>query len=369
MSKPRRGSDDDDDEPPLHLEDEDALVGWSEPHLEAKLDELAIDWSRPLTMVEQEAQLALCREKQRKIYREKKARLAAMAAAAIAERRSEAGKPNIGGAHREYAGPKARITPVVLQVPADTSANDLDEPTSNDSDDMEPVIRTEADLHAATSAAAAALLPRHRLKAMVRPPHAPTVTMTMHHDPPTISPARVSSPTLRAHTIPPAVKLELNKTELPHVCKGPVLDDADLYAQQTHYSNNLPKRTVVKKGLSYEAGAPAPLRPFERDMATKALQHKSKTRRHMELQQLEQALRLRENRKVDIERQLRMVRSIATLRQVPLPPATQQINVSAPTMSTQVLTLPPTAVMRSSASTPLLDSARQRGSRGRRAGV
>ncbi|KAF0701290.1 Aste57867_8219 [Aphanomyces stellatus] len=98
------------------------------------------------------------------------------------------------------------------QVTADTSsADELDEPTSNDSDDMGLVIRTEADLHAVALAAAAALLPRHRLKAMVRPPHAPTVIMTMHHDPSTISPARVTQ------TSPPPLHLAQDASHIDFV--------------------------------------------------------------------------------------------------------------------------------------------------------
>ncbi|ETV94157.1 hypothetical protein, variant [Aphanomyces invadans] len=168
-----------------------------------------------------------------------------------------------------------------------------------------------------------------------------------------------SPPVVRVRTVPPSVVLELDKSSLPHVAgparRGPVLDDADLYAHETHYSNNLTSR--VKKGLSFHASPP--LRPFERDRVQKALAHKSKTRRHVELQQLEQALRMRETRKVDIERQMRMARSFATLRQ---PPATiPQTNVSVPTMSTLTLSLEKrstgTAVARSTSS-PLLGQRR-----------
>ncbi|RHY71055.1 hypothetical protein DYB30_002238 [Aphanomyces astaci] len=267
----------DNEEPPLHLEDEDALYGWSEPHLEETLSQLTVDWSRPLTMVEQEDQLELCRETQRKLYKQKKAKLAAQAAA------EDRLVTHTRTCHRELLShrPQARIVPVVME---------LDSPPLDDTQLHSSIPRSEAELHALTLS----LHARQRIRTMkLRSLSPPPLSEQL---PP------ATPPTVRVCTVPPAVVLELDKTSLPKVTDpprwGPMLDDADIYAHETHYSNNLPMR--VKKGLSFQTTPP--LRPIERDQAQKALAHKSKTRRRLELQQLEQALRMRETRKELIQR-------------------------------------------------------------------
>ncbi|RLO06367.1 hypothetical protein DYB28_010150, partial [Aphanomyces astaci] len=275
---------------------------------------LTVDWSRPLTMVEQEDQLEMCRETQRKLYKQKKAKLAAQAAA------EDRLVTHTRTCHRELLShrPQARIVPVVME---------LDSPPLDDTQLHSSIPRSEAELHALTLS----LHARQRIRTMkLRSLSPPPLSEQL---PP------ATPPTVRVCTVPPAVVLELDKTSLPKVTDpprwGPMLDDADIYAHETHYSNNLPMR--VKKGLSFQTTPP--LRPIERDQAQKALAHKSKTRRRLELQQLEQALRMRETRKVDIERQMRLVRSLATLRQ-PLDAITiPQINVSVPSMSTLTLSI------------------------------
>ncbi|RHY87785.1 hypothetical protein DYB37_006193 [Aphanomyces astaci] len=316
----------DNEEPPLHLEDEDALYGWSEPHLEETLSQLTVDWSRPLTMVEQEDQLEMCRETQRKLYKQKKAKLAAQAAA------EDRLVTHTRTCHRELLShrPQARIVPVVME---------LDSPPLDDTQLHSSIPRSEAELHARQC----------------------TRTMKLRSLSPSPLPEQLppaTPPTVRVCTVPPAVVLELDKTSLPKVTDpprwGPVLDDADIYAHETHYSNNLPMR--VKKGLSFQKTPP--LRPIERDQAQKALAHKSKTRRRLELQQLEQALRMRETRKVDIERQMRLVRSLATLRQPLDALIIPQINVPVPSMSTLTLSIEKrpsgsaTTIARNAASAP-----------------
>ncbi|ETV94156.1 hypothetical protein H310_12156 [Aphanomyces invadans] len=324
-----------DDELPLDLDDDDALYGWSEPHQEET--NVTVDWSRPLTMVEQESQLETYRETQRKLYKQKKAKLAAQAAADDIH----LGPPLPREYPREPQSrrPQARIVPVFMELDPPPLDVELHSP-----------VRTEADLHALTQSLDPSRCANPKPRALSPPPLLSDQLPAAVH---------TSPPVVRVRTVPPSVVLELDKSSLPHVAgparRGPVLDDADLYAHETHYSNNLTSR--VKKGLSFHASPP--LRPFERDRVQKALAHKSKTRRHVELQQLEQALRMRETRKVDIERQMRMARSFATLRQ---PPATiPQTNVSVPTMSTLTLSLEKrstgTAVARSTSS-PLLGQRR-----------
>ncbi|KAH9128972.1 hypothetical protein LEN26_003565 [Aphanomyces euteiches] len=227
--------DQDDDEDDLLWGDQDVtLRGWCEPQqLHDKLDELTVDWSRPVILVNKEAEAR--REKPQRHVEKKKS------------------------VKHPVVRPQRRPRQVIKQAP------------------LRPV---ELEAPEAPRRASSPLL------------------QTLHAK---------SSP-LRLCTLPPSVMLEIDKQQLSTAAKlGPRINDADMYAQQIHYSNYI-VQTRIKKGLSYQASSSdAPLHgSIEQDKVHKALlRHKSKPRRLVELQQLERALLARETRKVDIERQLR----------------------------------------------------------------
>ncbi len=118
-------------------------------------------------------------------------------------------------------------------------------------------------------------------------------------------------------TIPLAMMLKLQKPDPRQVPRSVDVKDLNLNGQQVLYSDNASKCIKIKKGLNEHQNGPHPLKPFEQVEYVMG-RHTPMKQKHLEIQKLENALHKRETRKVDIEKQLGMVKNIATARSPPV---------------------------------------------------
>ncbi|KDO17043.1 hypothetical protein SPRG_17534, partial [Saprolegnia parasitica CBS 223.65] len=256
-------------DPPLLNDDNDDetddldLNRWCDPDMDDQLDLLVLDdWSRPLAITEKEAALRAQRDTLRRLQREAKLK-------AEEKPRNESFKP----AGRRPPRPKPDES-VCTNLPAQSSQ--LSDVASR---------RPQAILHLSAP-------PLHSIPIALRDLENDRINLALDHPSDALLVASSSAELQMVEALrqpPSSILLELPPTRER---------DAPLRPLQPYHP--------LRKGLSYASGAPV-LRKLEQDRLDAAL--KPKGRRSLDLIDGDPSLRMRAVRKMDIERQIRQVKS------------------------------------------------------------
>ncbi|EQC30377.1 hypothetical protein SDRG_11954 [Saprolegnia diclina VS20] len=257
-------------DPPLPTDDDDEtddldLNGWCEPDIDDQLDLLVLDdWSRPLAITEKEAALKAQRDALRRLQRE--ARLKA-------EEKPKDESSKSASLCRRPPRPK----------PDESPSASL--PVHSNSHTDAASRRPQAVLHFAAP-------PLHSIPIALRDLENDRINLALDHPSDALLDA---STTAQLHVVeglrqpPSSILLELPPTRERDAPPRPL--------QPYH---------PLRKGLSYASGAPV-LQKLEQDRLEAAL--KPRGRRSLDLIDGDPSLRMRAVRKMDIERQIRQVKS------------------------------------------------------------